>query len=41
MRQSRTFVQAFLHNRLGMIGLVGVLLVIVMWIFAPLLAPYP
>ncbi len=41
MRQSRTFVQAFLHNRLGMIGLVGVLLVIVMGIFAPLLAPYP
>ena len=41
MRQSRTFLQAFLHNRLGMVGLVGVLLVVIMGLFAPLIAAYP
>ena len=40
MRQSRTFLQAFLHNRLGMVGLVGVLLVVIMGLFAPLIAAY-
>lgn len=41
MRQSRTFFQAFLHNRLAMFGLAGVLLVVIMGVFAPLIAPYP
>lgn len=41
MRQSRTFVQAFLQNRLGMIGLIGVLLVVFLGLLAPVIAPYP
>lgn len=41
MRESRSFTKAFLANRLGMIGLIGVLIVVLMGLFAPLIAPYP
>lgn len=39
--RDRTFVQSFVAHRLGMIGLAGVLVVVLLGTFAPLIAPYP
>lgn len=41
MKNNRTFIQSLLKNRLGMVGLFGVLLIVFMGIFAPQIAPYP
>lgn len=37
----RTFLQSFLRNKLGLIGLTGVLLIVLMGVLAPAIAPMP
>lgn len=37
----RTFLQSFLRNKLGLIGLTGVLLIVLMGVLAPVIAPMP
>lgn len=37
----RTFFQAFRRNKLGLVGLCGVLLIVALGLCAPLIAPYP
>lgn len=39
--QERTFLQAFVKKKLGLVGLVGVLIIISLGLFAPLIASYP
>lgn len=39
--QNRTFTQAFVKNKLGVIGLIGVLIIVALGIFAPAIASYP
>jgi len=39
--QNRTFLQAFARNKLGIIGLMGVLIIVFLGIFAHMIAPYP
>lgn len=41
MRKSSTFLQAFLRHRLGMMGFIGVMIIALLGIFAPLIASYP
>ena len=41
MYSNRTFVEHFIRNKLGMIGLIGVLAIVIMGIFAPQIAEYP
>ena len=39
MMRDRTFAQSFAGHRLGMIGLAGVLVIVILGVFAPLIAP--
>lgn len=39
--QNRTFLQAFTKKKLSMIGLIGVSLIVILGIFAPIIAAYP
>jgi peptide/nickel transport system permease protein len=39
--QNRTFLQAFAKNKLAIIGLAGVLIIVLLGIFAPAISPYP
>lgn len=41
MYNNRNFIQSFVRNNLGMIGLIGVLIIVLMGIFAPQLAEHP
>ncbi len=39
--ENRTFFQAFIRNKRGVIGAAGVLIIVIIGIFAPLIAPLP
>lgn len=39
--QSRTFLQAFVKKKLGMVGFMGVAIIVLLGLFAPLIAQYP
>ncbi|MBC8586986.1 ABC transporter permease [Paratissierella segnis] len=41
MQNNRTFFQSFIRNPMGMIGFFGVLLIVLLGIFAPTIAAYP
>ena len=39
--KQRTFIQSFIRNKLGMVGLLGVLIIVVVGILAPVITPMP
>lgn len=38
--KQRTFIQSFIRNKLGMVGLLGVLIIVVVGILAPVITPH-